>query len=320
MPSYCTLQGARRQLLVQTQSQDVEQDTALFFYMLTAAQSIDDYTGNWFDERPLTLGFNANVGAYNPILYLKELPLVALATLTNGNGDIITSSQYTLLPTGTFPKKQVRLNRGNFWRGPVDQSGATNQAFCCGNNMSPLVDVAYAIDAIQIAGLWVFHRNYPRAWRRISQVVDTGGIDDTSTTLNISAQAGSSFDVGSILRVSSVVSGAILTEQMLVTGAIVDSAPSGFATNAPTVERGYNNTTPIDHQAGDPLDVWQPEPMIVSITEQAAAALYKGRDNATGDAQIVADFNARMVIPVDLPVKIKRFLVPYYSWRRGRST
>src|SRR5260221_9864930 len=165
-----------------------------------------------FDERHIQLGFNANAGPNTPVLYLKDLPLAAITTLTNGNGDVITSSQYTLLPTGTYPKKNIRLNRGNFWRGPVDQSGATNQAFCCGNNMTPLVDVAYAIDAIQIAGLWVYHRQYPRAWRTISQVVASGGIDDTSTTLNISAQAGTAFDVGSILRVSSVVSGAIVTE------------------------------------------------------------------------------------------------------------
>lgn len=318
MPSYCTLQGTRRQLEVQNVTVNQDQDTELFYLMLTAAQAIDDFTGYWFDERVLTLGFNGNVGRFNPILYLTELPLVAVNALTNGNGDVIASANYTLLPTGTYPKQKVRLARGFFWRGPNDPSGSTSGSFCCNNN--PLLDVAYAEDAIQIAGLWVFHRQYAKAWRTISLTVGIGGIDGSSTTLPISLIVGSAFDVGNILRVSSVVSGEIVTEQMLVVGPIADSTPNGFDTDTVTVERGYNGTTAIVHLAGDPIAVWQPDGMIPNLTEMAAAALYKGRDNATGDAQIVAGFDARMVIPVDLPVKIKKMLVPYRSWRRGRAS
>lgn len=314
MPSYCTLQGARRQLMVQPQKQDVNEDTDLFFYMLTAAVSIDDWTGNWFDERPIQLGFNGQVGKHNPDLYLKELPLAALDTLTNGNGDVIASANYTLLPTGTYPKQKVRLARGFYWRGPGDQPGTTNSFACC--PAFPLVDEAYAEDAIQIAGRWVYHRNYPRAWRRITLTV-SGGMDDQTTTLTLSAQAATAFDVGSILRISTVVSGATQTEQVLVMGPIADSSRAGFATASVTVERGYNGTTPIAHLDGDPLDVWQPEPMISNCAEMAAAALYKGRNNPTGDTQIVEGF-AKMIVPVDLPAKIKTFLVPYRSWRRGR--
>ncbi len=310
MPSYCTLQGARRQLEVQNESQDVDQDIDLFFYMLTAAASIDDWTGYWFDERLLQLGFSSAVGKYNPSLYLKEQPLVAVITLTNGNGDVIASANYTLLPTGAYPKLQIRLARGYFWRGPADPLGSSSNGACCPTG---LIDAAYAEDAVQIVGQWVYHRQYPRAWKRIGQVLDTGGINDSSTTLNLSAQAGTAFDVGSILRVTT----GTATEQMLVVGPIASSTRTGFAAAAITVERGYNGTTAIAHVAGDVLDVWQPEPMIVNIAEMAAAALYKGRGNATGDTQVVAEFGT-MVIPVDLPAKIKSFLVPYRSWRRGR--
>jgi hypothetical protein len=312
MSSYCTLQGTRKQLEVQNGTVNQDQDAELFYLMLTAAEAIDDWTGNWFDERPLTLGFNGNVGAHNPILYLKELPLVAITTLTNGNGDVIASANYTLLPTGTYPKAKVRLARGYFWRGPNDPVGSTSGGFCCLDN--PLLDVAYAEDAIQIDGLWVFHRNYAKAWRTITLTVGTGGIDDDDTTLPISATVGTAFDVGNILRVTT--SGA--TEQMLVTGPIADSVPSGFATTNVTVERGYNGTTPIAHTMGDPIAIWQPDGMIPNLAEIVAAGLYKSRDNPTGDAQIVAGFDARMVIPVDIPVKAKKMLIPYRSWRRGR--
>lgn len=308
MASYCTLQGARRQLVVNGITVNEDQDTALFFYMLTAAAMIDDYTGNWFDERVLTLGFNGNVGQYNPTLHLKELPLVALTTLTNGNGDVIASANYSLLPTGSYPKQQLRLARGYYWRGPNDPSGSTCYPY------GPLADVAYAEDAIQIAGRWVYHRNYLRAWRRIGLTLDAD-IDEDDTIVTLSAEVGRSFDVGSILRVTT----GTATEQMLVVGAIADSAPGGFASAEITVERGYNNTTAIDHEQDDPLDVWQPEPVIVNATEMATAALYKGRDNATGDAQVVAEFG-QMVIPVDLPAKIKKALIPYRSWRRGRAS
>jgi hypothetical protein len=312
MPSYATLQGTRRQLEVQSVTINQDQDTELFYLTLAAAEAIDDFCGSWFDERLLTLGFNGNVGKFNPTLYLKELPLVAINTLTNGNGDVIASANYTLLPTGTYPKAKVRLARGYFWRGPNDPVGSTSGSFCCLDN--PLLDAAYAEDAIQIDGLWVFHRNYAKAWRTITLTVGTGGVDDDDTTLPISATVGTAFDVGNILRVTT----GTTTEQMLVAGPIVDSAPSGFATTSVTVERGYNGTTPIAHTMGDPIAIWQPDGMIPNLTEMCAAAFYKGRDNATGDAQIVAGFDARMVIPVDLPVKIKKMLVPYRSWRRGR--
>lgn len=309
MSSYCTLQGARRQLDVQNQTQDVLADTDLFFYMLTAAEAIDDYCGRWFDERLLTLGFNGNVGK-TPLLSLKDRPLAAVTTLTNGNGSVIDSANYTLLPTSQYPKTLVRLNRGNYWRGPGDISNDCPP-------FGPLLDKAYAIDAIQIAGLWAYHRRYPYAWRRITQTVaGTGLYADLTDTLLISAHADASFDVGSILRITT--NGA--TEQMLVVGPIANSYPGGFLTDEITVERGYNNTDPIAHSTGDPIDIWQAEPVIVNCTEMAAAAFFKGRDNATGDAQIVAGLDARMVIPTDLPAKIKRMIVPYRSSYWGRPT
>lgn len=311
MPSYCTLQGARRQLEVQNEIIAPDQDAILYYYMLVAASAIDDWTGYWFDDRILQLGFNGNVGKFNPTLYLTELPLVSVDSLINGNGDVIASANYDLLPTGTYPKQKVRLARGFYWRGPNDPAGSSSGSTCY--PFGPLADVAYAEDAIQIAGHWVYHRNYPRAWRLLSLTVGTGGIDDSATTLPISASVGLAFDVGSILRITT----GDATEQMLVTGPIADSAPDGFDTDHVTVDRGYNNTGAIAHVAGNTLELWQPETVITQAAEMAAAALYKGRDNATGDAQVVAEIG-RMIIPVDLPAKLKGLLVPYRSWRRGR--
>lgn len=311
MPSYCTLQGARRQLEVQNETIDPEQDATLFYYALVAAAAIDDFTGYWFDDRILQLGFNGNVGKFNPTLYLTELPLVSVLSLVNGNGDVIDSANYTLLPTGTYPKQKVRLAQGFYWRGPNDPAGSSSGLYCYPLNR--LADIAYAEDAIQIAGHWVYHRNYLRAWRLLSLTVGTGGIDDSATTLPISASVGLAFDVGSILRVTT----GDATEQMLVTGPIADSTPEGFDTDEVTVERGYNGTEAIAHVAGNTLELWQPETVITQSAEMAAAALYKSRDNATGDTQIVAEIG-RAIIPVDLPAKIKGLLVPYRSWRRGR--
>jgi hypothetical protein len=313
MTSYCTLQGARRQAMVDPTITNEQEDSDLFFYMLTSAAAIDDWTGNWFDERVLQLGFNGNVGQHNPILYLKEQPLAAITTLTNGNGDVIAAANYDLLPTGTYPKKEVRLHRGYFWRGPLDQPGATSSAACCA--YGPLADRAYAVDAIQIAGRWVFHRNYPKAWRTISLTLGAS-MDDDTTELTLSSAAGRLLDVGNVIRVTTSGSD-IQTEQMLIVGPISASTPDGFDTVAVTVERAYNGTTAIVHNSGDPIAVWHPDGMIPNIAEMAAAALYKGRVNPTGDTQVSAEFGT-LTIPVDLPAKIKTFLVPYRSWRRGR--
>lgn len=312
MTSYCTLQGAKRQLAVQINVQTglpyTVDDATVASFIDVCSAAIDDYTGNWFNARVDTFGFDAAVGRYNPLLMLKDYPLLEITTLLNGNGDTIASANYTLLPVSQYPKQQVRLNVGNYWRGPNDPSNTSNN--CAPSNS--LLNRAYAYGAIQITGFWGYHRNYLRAWKRITPVLNTNiDTDDTSLTLN--GIVGLNFDVGSVIRFTTN----DVTEQMLVTGAIANSLSTGFNSATFTVERGYNNTTPIAHITTSTIDVWQMESVIEKATEMAVAAWYKGRDNATGDALIIPEIG-QLSIPQDLPVKIKNILVPYRSHWRGR--
>lgn len=316
MSSYVTLQTARRQLATDTSGAiATANDPTLWYYCQVASAAIDDYTGRWFSERYQLIGFDSATGPYNPILLLDDYPLVAVDTLTNGDGTAIASTSYALLPVGRYPKDTVRLNQGVYFVSPNPYSTTAN----CYPYYAP--PTAYSEDAVQISGTWCYHTNYRRAWT-LTTLTLTSGIDATATTLTLTGTIGTQLDVGSIIYIPTGTSGAY--EQMLVTGPLSASTPSAFTGSTIEVIRDYDNYTDTSraaaHTTGQAIYVFTPEPMITFAAAQAAAAFYKQRDNATGDTQIIQGFGSgSVVIPQDLPARIKRELFPYWSHIRGRA-
>lgn len=303
MPSYTTLQQVRKQRGV-LNSTSADQDLADL--IIAASQMVEDICGYNFDCRIFEQTFNGEVGAINPTLSLDNWPLLEATTVLNGNGDELTSDQYVLLPKGhTYPKTHIRLAEGYYWLAPNSAPGsATAPAY------SPLLDVAYAEDALSITGKWGFHRNYGSAWKRSTLVVGTGGIDNTSTTLPIT---GSNFaydvfpriDVGHVIRID--------TEYLLVTGPVENTQ----AATALTVERAYNGSQAAAHTAATVIDVWSVEPVIELATRETVVAAYGARSNPSGET-LEAPGGYR-IVTVDVPKRVLDKLVwPYFNPARGQ--
>lgn len=296
MAFYCTLQGARRQL----ETDNTGDDPVLFSYFESAAQAVDDFTGRFFDERIETHSFSARRGS-SPEIGLEDWPLISVDQLTNGDGSIISASNYALLPYGNYPKEIIRLTAGNYWVDPSDARVACLP-------VDPLLSPQYADGAVLVTGKWGYHRNYTRAWKKLALTLGAN-INDAVDQITLSAEAGLKLDVGNVIRIG--------TEYMAIIGPIVESTDQGFTTAMPEVERAWNNSTPAAHTLGDDIYVWRPEPIIQLATEMAIAAFYKGRSNATGDRLVTEGIGA-ISIPVDLPAKIKGMLSMYKSEWRGR--
>lgn len=299
MPSYTTLQRARRQMTVG--SLEIVDDDLVTGFLSEAAQMIDDYTGNTFNETIATYGFNGQVGSRNTTLNLNERPLISIDSLINGDGTPIIASNYTILPIGSlYPKREVRLNQGNYWLSINSNSNGN----CSAN--SPLPDEAYAEDAIQITGKWGFNRRGTAAWKLTGLTVGTL-YTAGAATLALSGAPGLVFDVGSVLRIDS--------EYFLVSGPFTSSQQSGFTATTINVTGAYNGSTAANHNPTVPIYVYQTETVVDRATAMLVAWLYETRLAPSGGDTGAPGFGSTKVA-AGMPAYVTGLLgYPYYnSW------
>lgn len=308
MTSYTTLQRAKQQMTVKNSTQD---DSLIAGYIEAASQIVDDYCGQSFNEVIYTYAFNGEVGSQNPTLSLDERPLLAITSLLNGDGTVVIPANYTLLPVGSlYPKQRVRLALGNYWLNTAWNSNGN-----CGPAYSPLLDRAYAEDAIQITGLWGFHRNYLNAWGNTGYTVNAGSLPTATTLTTTQAQPLTALDVGNVVKITTAGG---LTEYMRISGPVANSTAAGLTTNALTVDRAYNNSTQQTFAGGETIYVWRTEPVIDKVTQMMVAFLYESRNDATGNSFSITEIGTT-TISVDLPPRIKRLLsYPYYNSFYGK--
>lgn len=322
MSSYTTLQRAKQQMNVASKADDYFMSTLLE----PASNAINEYCGQNFDEQINEYGFSGEVGSQNPTLFLQQRPLLSCTTLFNGtdvnnNPVSVSPGNFQLLPLSsyTYPKAEIRLTPGNFWAYPYN-----NPINACGPPYSPLLDRAYAEDAVLVLGLWGFHRQYPTAWQdtgySLSGAVTTGQTTITTTQ----AQPLYNVDVGDVLKITPSTPGAS-AEYMLVTGPVANSSPQTstvgafMSTNTLTVQRAYNNSVLQAFNGGEEIFRWRAESTIVTAAAMLAAWLYETRLDATGNSFQVTELGT-VTISVDLPPRVKRLLsTPFYNSYYGKA-
>jgi hypothetical protein len=304
MPSYTTLQSVLRQLGTRA---PISATRELENYVIAdlipvASERIDTYCGQNFDERVLTLGFNSNPGA-TPILSLEGYPLLAVTTLTNGNGSVIASSAYTLLPTGIYPKEDIRLTQGNYWRSP----GTGTDDACA---PYPYNDPYYDVQAVQVAGLWGFNRKGTNAWKNTGLTVSTN-YDNGDPQIVLSDVAGTALDVGSVLKIGD--------EQFRVTGDVANSTEDGYTSATIDVEPAYNNTTGADHVTGAVVYVYQNEYTVHFAADLTVAWMYETQLDSGNEGGTSTIEGHSMPLANDLPSRVKGALgqPPWRNFYRG---
>lgn len=299
--AYCGLQDARQQATVEPgRKQD---DDLLMELIFEATQVVSDYCGQPFEERIATYGYSGQVGSTGATLELEERPLISVATLTNGDGSIVSNSAYTLLPAGTeYPKKRIRMNVGGSWV-------MSTQAVSCANAWLP--ETAYAEDAILVNGIWSYNRRGPSAW------LDTGltlnaGIAANATQLTLSAAPNLKFDVGAMLRIDS--------EYFQVTGPVASSAETtGLTAATLDIESGYNGSTSAAHAGGTKVYLYRVESTVRRATAIAAAWLYDGRLNSSGPTMSAPGYGQTSISERLSPRAAMLLGYPYFNKWRGQS-
>lgn len=215
-------------------------DALILDFIRAASREMGDVAG----ERRLAPRIETRVFDLPPdgLLFLDE-DLLALQTLTNGDGAAISAAEYILLSANRYPKWGVELKASSsIWWVP-SSAGDTAQV-------------------ISLSGVWGFHRDYADAWQ-LSGAELTADINSTVTTLAVT---------NGILKAGQLVK--FDNEYMYV------SAASGTSA---TVVRGVNGSTPATHVTATSIYVWTPEPEISHTARLAAAAYYRLRTNPLGD-------------------------------------
>lgn len=186
--------------------------------LMAASRAIDRQTGTYFYPQVKTNLYDTPT---KDKLNLYD-DLLELTTLTNGDGDEITSSYYKLYPYNSYPKFMIKLNPlGNVW---FETSSTWDE-----------------MAAIQVLGFWGFHDNYTRAWTTESSL--SAAVATTSVT-TITASADFDFEAGHIIRIDN--------ELMQITA--VDSS----TVETLTVIRGWNGSTAATHLINASIKVWHP--------------------------------------------------------------
>jgi hypothetical protein len=168
--------------------------------------------------------------------------LLALNTVTDGDGSAIPLNDVDLLPYGDSPYTLLELKYGRRF---------------------VISDTPPQIDAI-----WGWHPRYGEAWRDSADTVQNNPLSASAITLTATNAAGADsaaqsprLHVGHLLRIDS--------EYLRVL------AING---NTLTVLRGVNGTTAASHTQNTPIYTFQPDPSAVAVALRYATWFYREID------------------------------------------
>jgi hypothetical protein len=261
---------------------DVNDDELVESHIATATDLIAGFCARSFVPYRDTKTFDARGDHIDGLIMLLREDLLAVETLTNGDGTAVTSSQYAL-PRG-YPKWKIEL---------LSSSGLT---------------WLYTTDwqnAISIDGVWGYHEDYSRAWVNTNDTVkDSGGIDASAQSVTVADANGKDaryhtrFAVGQLLRI----------EDEFLKVVAIDTG-----TNVLTVLRGINGTTAAAHDEDTSIESYAPMRNIEQACLSLATWLYRYAPTAGAPLQVLIDGTKQ--IQSNMPRFIQDALQPYQGVR-----
>ncbi|MBN1200613.1 MAG: phage gp6-like head-tail connector protein [Anaerolineae bacterium] len=273
MNIYATLTDVRRYLgLSDSQTGD---DDLLLRVLGAASRLIEGYTGRRFYPERAAQAYDCD----NPAALSLRGDLLALHTLTNGDGSTIPASAYHLHPSGAAVVSSVLLDR-------------TQAAFT--HDGDP-------IEAIEVDGTWGYHLDWPDAWADSQDSVQNDPLNAGAILLLVEDADGADatgqferFAVGQLIRIE---------DEYLHVLAI------NTTLNRLTVARGVNGTTATSHVQDTTIEVYQPPDDIRQACLRVASWLYKQKD--AGFVQVTGGLRGQVTVPPALPDDVEQILSPY---------
>ena len=183
MADYCTLAELKTYI-----GTDESGDDDLLNDLITRASSrIDRYCNRTFVARTETREFDAVADVDGPTLFVDD-DLLAITTLTNGDGTVLTASDYVLKPSNETPKYGVKLlaSSSESWTYQTDPEEAISILGSWGYANTQPEDIRQA--CIRLSAWYYAQRDAPFETQGFPELgavtVPTAMPDDTKLILN----------------------------------------------------------------------------------------------------------------------------------------
>lgn len=94
-------------------SADTSDDTLIDQLLLAGQAAIDGHCGRTFEAATATRYYDADAVQGQDLLL--DVDLLTITTLTNGDGEVLSSAYYTLWPRNSTPYARIRLKSTKYW-------------------------------------------------------------------------------------------------------------------------------------------------------------------------------------------------------------
>lgn len=245
---------------------DTSDDMVIETILRAASRWIDAHTARRFYPSIETRYYDVPAGdELDPRKLMLDADLLEVISVTNGDGTVIASTEYTLVPRNYFPYYGIRLK---------DNSTAVWASNGAGDTHG----------VIGIAGVWGYHNRYARAWVTGSTAAEA--LDATETGYDVTA--GGAFQVGQIIRFDNEL-----------------GYVSAVDTNTLTLTRGENSSTAAAHDTGIAVKIWQIMDEIRDGCLMLAQSMYGSRTGQTSAGKVTVTAAGVVIRPEEVPPAVQ---------------
>jgi hypothetical protein len=253
----------------QTSTTDATDDTVIESLLDGASRFIDDKTQRTFNPFVQTRYFDSPLGSR--MLDVDE-DLLEVLTVTNGDGEIIPSTEYATIPRNFSPAYAVRITNVSAYSWAVDPNGVVE-------------------DAVTVNAIWGYHDDYYRLGFK-SGTVTTEALDASETTIDVSSVT--DFSTGQIIRIDS--------ELMFV---------ESVQSSALVVKRGINGSTAATHDSGASVKYWiVMQGAKMAVLETARHAYHRRFGSSVSNNETITAAGV-VLSPRDIPPMMETFVSIY---------
>lgn len=242
---YATLHSVR-DLYIGTESH--KSDEVLAELITRTSRQIDGICQRVFAPRILTHFYDVPKG--RELIFDDDL--LEVLTLTNGDGQTISSTDYKLYPLNFSAKAKLSL------------LGSGSSVF----QTSSSGDVE---GAISLRAVWGYHDRYSEAWLDVGASL-SGSLNSSATTVLVAPSQ--TVRAGQLVKID---------EEYLYVRSVSVNASAG---DTLTLARGANGSTAASHSASASVLVWS-NPLVEDLATQAVVAYARLRDNPAGETKNV---------------------------------
>jgi hypothetical protein len=263
--SYVTSRG-------QTVADDTADDAVIETLLKSVSRFFDTQTGRRFYPFIQTRYFDVpNIYSSDPRSIEMDTDLLEVLEITNGDGVVIPSTEYTVQPRNQSPYSRIRLLSTSSYAWRSNSAGET-------------------FDVISVNGIWGFHNDHVNAWVQDSALNED--LDATETGVDV--VSGSNYLIGDIARYDDEF-----------------NYVSSKSTNTLTVLRGVNGSIATTHTSGTGVFLWRFMDDLKTAVLETALQAYKRRFGTSGTNTATVTAAGVVLSPKDVPTIAADFIKTY---------